>query len=284
MDDKTDMLIRLIKAFVQEAILPFSESLPVIISYEKKKTEVVGNSPFNEKGLDKLYKLLKKGDIIDVSIRENLTFDYWDAAPQYYIPRIGLGLHWWGDTRPASDPVWRINKYMNTFSFALSERVFGPVVPQDIQRLFIQLFRMVVSELNAVTGQISFDSTRADSAVSRTHFEGYHGIDPEKQPGYTERLHGYHWMNLLTSGHIAKLGGVDYVLQEAPAYRKEILEINGESAILLQLTEDINDYSDDALRTLRTFFLPLLHWDSVSGEGASFYAQNPTITARLVED
>jgi hypothetical protein len=72
------------------------------------------------------------------------------------------------------------------------------------------------------------------------------------------RVRGYAWGTILSGILAAALGGRERVRAEAPV--AEILDLGRgpDSGIYLQLTPNIDDFSDEALRKLKNYLLPIL--------------------------
>lgn len=215
---------------------------------------------YNEKNIKKIYALLLKGELQEFSSYEDCEgYDdpdpYYDPASEtkveHYPPNFSLGI---SCNYASTYPPHFSEKFLfpNEFNFALSERLFDGKIPSTIQAAFVEFFKKTIQVLNGVTGFITYEAISGGSHM-RTPFENYNRIDPSMRPGYVEHVKGYFWLNYLSDNHISRLGGEEYIRQHAPC---EVRELKGHGMIL-QLTEDINDYSDDRLRALREFVSPL---------------------------
>ncbi len=125
---------------------------------------------------------------------------------------------------------------------------------EKVQSQWVELARTAFQKLNGVNGYITVGGGNAwcspyeQSAGLAYQF---HEID------FHRKLRGYYWGNLLSSEHIAQLGGMARVEQEAPCYLVENLSAPEERAYL-QLTADLDDVPDDALSALQKYLDPLL--------------------------
>lgn len=292
--DKGDLLIRLLEKIFDEFVNAFNIKLSIV--YETNNY-YYRHFDYNAAGIKKLYAALKKGQVLNLAIKDfyenadnyedefpELLDDY-EEPPRYMIPDISIGLSC-SDVDPNIAFYRTILKPINTFSFALSERLFNYSIPEQIQIKFKNLFKTIVKEMNSVTGFISYETSAAGPKGSITHYENYYLLNPDQLPGYTEHLRGYFWFNLLTTDHIRKLGGPEFIQKNAPCAYMETIEINGETGLLLQLSADINDYTDVQLRELRTFLLPLLPLpdNDAKEDSKVFYSSIPDLTHRLVEE
>ncbi len=72
------------------------------------------------------------------------------------------------------------------------------------------------------------------------------------------KVNGYYWGNLLSRGHIERLGGLGTVFREAPCYLVRDLSRGEDWRVYLQLTADMEDTPVKDLRALRDYLRPLL--------------------------
>lgn len=240
----------------------------------------VSSMKFNEKNLNKLYKLLINGEvqkfyICDYYEHNEDPYENETQEPNHYpwLFTLGVTCNCKSDYSPQSQQRFL---FFNDFCFSLSERLFNYFIPMNIQSKFIELFHNILYEINGITGFITYETT-SGAPHMRTAFEDYHRLFPYNRPGYLEHVRGYFWMNYLNEKHISKLGGSDYVFSKAPCEIKKFHY----SGIILQLTEDINHYSNDQLRVLRDFLLPLFPADT--GKADSFFEYEKGYITRLVE-
>jgi hypothetical protein len=127
-------------------------------------------------------------------------------------------------------------------------------LPPTFQRDFVEVLIAVATELNAVTGYVTLD----EAATSNPYGLWYGVPELKADMGSREALLGYYWGNFLSDSHITALGGWDAVRREAPVYRAEGID-EEKGLFYLQLTEDIEDVTDDELRSLEQYLRPVLH-------------------------
>jgi hypothetical protein len=216
---------------------------------------------FNEKNLKKLYELLLLGEVQHLSIgdyyKESGLDPYSEEIEIIHFPHLfSIGL---SCNHAVTYPPHFSEKliFHNDFSVSISDRLFDHNIPEDIQDFFVELFQDTIRELNGVTGYITYETTSAGGQMP-TIFESIYYIQTNHPPGYKKRLRGYFWSNYLTKDHIETLGGLEHVMCESPCYAKEIIKSYDQTGVILQLTENINDYSDQQLLSLKNFFYPLL--------------------------
>lgn len=138
--------------------------------------------------------------------------------------------------------------------FSISTYLFADQVDTVIQELFVNWLSNLCSVIGGAGGLITIWGNPALHACS----------PPEVALGLTYGLaslefnryfRGHFWGNYLSPSHIQLLGGKDEVHKSAPAYRLEDLS---DGSIYLQLTENINDVSEEHLDKLKLFLKPIL--------------------------
>jgi hypothetical protein len=142
----------------------------------------------------------------------------------------------------------------------------------EVQHETVQLATTVAAKLDAAFGYITPDV----AAPNANPYAAAFGLS-ETEVRIDRFLLGYYWGTILSSGHIAALGGLDRVEREAPCVRVETFRAaSGGSLVFLQLTETIDAFSDAELRRLRDFLQPLLP--------APLYVRPPSYPVRLLLD
>lgn len=71
-------------------------------------------------------------------------------------------------------------------------------------------------------------------------------------------VHGYFWGNFLGPGHLQALGGRERTLRECPSAVVEDLSSEGHELVYAQLTEDVEEVTEEKLAALRDFLDPVL--------------------------
>jgi hypothetical protein len=71
-------------------------------------------------------------------------------------------------------------------------------------------------------------------------------------------VHGYYWTVLLRQRHIAELGGMRSVVENAPAFAAIAIEGAGENAIVVRSTRSLADRTEHNVRAWREFLQPVL--------------------------
>ncbi|MNO43552.1 hypothetical protein D3C76_337750 [compost metagenome] len=243
----------------------------------------------NNKNLSKIYDLFLQGKVHCLQIASPPDVEYPDKSSYseeeilLHIPSgctlaVVCNL---AATYPPSNNVF----FPNDLCISLSDQLFGGYIPADVQRKFVLLFQNAVHLLEADTGYITYESKVVRPTMKST-FEDYWGIDIILHH-FSTRLHGYFWANYLSKQHIATLGGLELIKDSAPCDIIEPVIHSNKPGVFLQLTDNINSYSDDQLVKLRNYFWPLLDVESIKFEAYNgeprFREFTPGYIARLVE-
>jgi hypothetical protein len=246
---------------LSELILPFK--LPYRIMTE----DLEDNRryyKFNDKNWTKVKHMIEFGELYGLSIEGSLE-EYKDIGA---IPfQVSLGISF--DVEKRRLVMYDMKRTMtDEISFNISPVLFSDrKIPQTIQDKLVDAFTYVFERVGGIIGMLSLDEFGCGGAYDpgRTGLEFMQDLDhSDHSKNFTDTLRGYFWGNILTESHIKKLGGLDHIKSNAPCHKVRELNINDRQAVYLQLTPDINDYSDDVLRQLKNFFLPALPIDNVA--------------------
>lgn len=157
--------------------------------------------------------------------------------------------------------------------FHVTGDLLDGAVPRELQERFLAMVAGLARAADAATGFITYDHGGGDESP----FELGTGRPPEVALRECEHiLRGYYWANILSKHHIDVLGGLMRVREEAPAVAADVIDEHA-PVILLRLTGDINQVSDEELAALRAYLQPVLPPD----RGYDPYYEGPP--PRLVE-
>ncbi|QCT04352.1 hypothetical protein E6C60_3642 [Paenibacillus algicola] len=276
LNDKGEQLVSLLQQFFDLFLGYIEEDLDIMIEFMKGKEKTM---QINNKNISKVYDYFLQGKIECLDIFH--YYDLHDEAMDRHYPglyTVGISCN---QASTYSPELAKSRIFPNNFSLSLNERLFNNYIPSHVQNDFVDLFKQAIILLEGVTGFITYESTAA-SSHTRTPFETHWSIDTSSPPGYTQRLRGYFWLNYLSTHHINQLGGLDCIRKNAPCGVIESLDQQDKLGLLLGLTDNINDYSDDQLRKLREYFWPLLGIED-NNEHVPSFEYPPRYIARLVE-
>jgi hypothetical protein len=286
MNSKGEQLVNLIQKILNNFTTYLTRSLEINIELMNGKEKTL---KFNEKNLNKVFELLLAGEIETLLIGDEVK----DSGKRYaddpveikdYPTHFSFAICC--NQAATYPPHFSKNLlFTNDFNLSLSEQLFNNHIPLHIQQSFIELFKEAIVAINGVSGFITCESFSAGSPAS-TAYENYYAINSQRPPGVNQRARGYFWNNYLSKDHIEQLGGVEQVLSNAPCSVIELLSTPIQQGILLQLTDDINSYSDEQLFELRKYLLNLLElankYEIYGGEKRNFNFF-PAMIVRLVE-
>jgi hypothetical protein len=103
------------------------------------------------------------------------------------------------------------------------------------------------------TGGVTYDRT----GPHLSPWDAWYTMDHRSSAALTrERVRGYYWWNLLTAGHLARLGGLDGLRARAAARDLEVVPL--ESAAVLRLPGPITAFADDRLAAMKEVLTPVL--------------------------
>lgn len=131
---------------------------------------------------------------------------------------------------------------------------YGGRVPVDVQRRFVDCASDAMMRLGGAWGGVFLDRETDELAFERATFR------PSRMYGLRECdrfVRAYLWGNLLSRLHLDALGGIDTVLENAPFKVKRSIG-DGGSRVYLQATNDVHDFDDVALKTVREYLAPVL--------------------------
>jgi hypothetical protein len=138
------------------------------------------------------------------------------------------------------------------FRCAIHEQVFRSRLPRTFRHALVEHTLAVASGIQAATGFITLD-------YSFEAYERWYGLNLlEVSLQSRHLLLGYYWGNILSAGHVERLGGWDRIRDEAPVFRAELVDPE-RMLVYLQVTEDVEQLRDDNLRELKNYLKPLLH-------------------------
>ena len=133
----------------------------------------------------------------------------------------------------------------------VSRAIYGTEIGRDEQAAWAAALCATAARFHAATGYLTIDYVGRESPHEQSI--GAYWLDGLRECRST--LRGYHWGNVLSRDHIEMLGGIEQIKREAPCESVAELE---EGLCYLQLSGDVDHFSDEALVNLETYLRPLL--------------------------
>ncbi|MBP8083299.1 MAG: hypothetical protein KAZ87_08885 [Spirochaetes bacterium] len=148
----------------------------------------------------------------------------------------------------------------NNISFSLKERFLNLETPKIQQKLITETFIDIFKNINAVVGFIDIGYRHATIIPNSTSFEEAHKCSFVNHSNmFRKNARGFFWGNILSEEHIYKLGGINTIREKAPCYHIKSFNFgDGRNAVYMQLSENINHYTEDELNSLGNFLKPVL--------------------------
>lgn len=242
--------VEILDGILQEFVLPFD--IKLVIQTEK----ISGRKKmytFSDKNWAKIIKFLLNGEMQHVLIRseEDSKIDQ-----KYYNSSLSLSV--------TCDYIQKyrnfdfIKKISNNLSFSISERQLSFPISKESQNRWVGLFKNSFKKLNGINGYLTRGYTTASFSPNITQLEGSSNLSYFfHSQNFDQVVRGYYWGNIISERHIEKLGGFEKVFN-APVQSVEKLEFNNREAVYMQLTADINCYSDEQLKMLKEFYNVIL--------------------------
>lgn len=248
---KGEILIRLFEAILKDYILIFQRPLIIQVIKTNGREKIM---PFDQKNWDSTKKLLVKGEVRHLMISnydqsiENITFS---TSPILLRVSCGYELEHtdFGSKRRIADNL----------AFSISERLFPGKTPSDIQDSWVKLFKNIFKTIKGSVGYLTLDYPKALVIPQPSPLELLLGLNfINNSHNYNRIVQGYFWGNMISEGHIESLRGIHSLKETSPCHLVEEFEFDDRKAIYLQLTDDINEFSDNQLRSLKKSLLPIL--------------------------
>ncbi len=138
------------------------------------------------------------------------------------------------------------------YSIVIDEKALpnSSVSPQ-LQAELVDFVTEAFIALQARTGFMTFEEVFLDTKTPFEEALRIFGVEEDQ-------ARGYFWGNWLSPVHVARLGGIEVVLRDAPCFAVKAIPRPDGTGAYLQLTEDLMDFDDSSLRKLRDFLKPIL--------------------------
>ena len=244
---KGQVIIDAIEEFVDKIVKPLN--IDLIYNFtkgERTYSEYKYDSDWNATKL-----LLLNGKVdslyimdLDKAIYERIQNDSDSEFPKMLPCFIGFNFY----TEPEKP------ENASLIEFYVKAILFDGYIPENVSNIFAKIIEKLTTKINSVGGFITADSMPVFKAFSA--HERYIALNhTEASKQFDRYFRGYFWGNFLSNRHVELLGGIEHIEKEAPVYLVKRLPDGG---AFLQLTKNINNVSDDDLRKLKRFLLPVL--------------------------
>jgi hypothetical protein len=137
----------------------------------------------------------------------------------------------------------------------VARKHYGGAFTPEIQQAWVDVAKRAATMFRAAYGFITLDY----AGGTRTPYEEWAGLGEFvglRECG--EWVRGYYWGNFVSAEHVHRLGGLRRIEKEAPCAVVEDLSQDRGELVYLQLTEDLDRFSDEDLRALKGFLTPAL--------------------------
>lgn len=271
------LLTDVLNNIIRDLILPLER--PLVI-YTDKFNGQKKHYRFTDSNWNEICRFLGAGEIKFLLLsHDDDSFE----QPNYYNSAVSLSLSC--DYEQDSRNMGLTFPVADNIALSVSERLFQGVIPYDYQEKFVNSFKKTFEELNGITGFLTFEKKNAMVSPNSTALEDLldfmYVVHSKK---FDVLARGYFWGNIFSEGHIRNLGGKENILQNAPCEKIEIIGPINRQAVYLQLTPDVNNYSDNQLRELKKFLSPVLPKEVLMRIKEHSYFQSAMQYSRLVFD
>jgi hypothetical protein len=141
-----------------------------------------------------------------------------------------------------------------TVTLTVSRALYPAAIEPSVQHAWVDLIRGGARAFSAATGYLTVDhvddSSPYEQSIGRDWLDG---LEESRT-----LLRGYYWGNILSGQHVNAVGGIERVRDEAPCAFVDDFGAEPWQLVYLQLTHDLDDIPDEALRRLRDYLGPLL--------------------------
>jgi hypothetical protein len=140
-------------------------------------------------------------------------------------------------------------------TLGVARKHYGSAFTPDTQQVWVEVAKRAATMFRAAYGFITLDY----AGGVRTPHEEWAGLgDFVGLRECGKWVRGYYWGNFLSAEHVHRLGGLERIEKEAPCVVVEDLSQGGGELVYLQLTEDLDHFSDEDLSALKGFLTPAL--------------------------
>lgn len=231
---KGDIILDCAMEFIEKVVRPLGKESELQIGYQGSEVRTK-SLKCNEANIKKVRDLFNDGKIHSMNVY------YYDFDKNYTT----LSFYYCSN---ASNTV-----YASIVDFSI-EDFYYDIIPDYVQESCVEIIMKLSSNIDSVGGFITHDHLAIITANSP--HEIYAGrAYPWASREFDKYYRGYQWGNFLSKKHVEILGGIERVMIDAPVYKSIRLDDGG---VFLQLTKDINIYTNEDLKKLKKFLRPIL--------------------------
>jgi len=240
--EKGNVLVELIEEFVERVAKPLHKEL--IMLYEGKRIRPKQYF-FNRDNWEKARKMFLEGKVTSFHLC-CFEKEIWQSRLEINPMSIDMRI----------DSNYEYPGTAGSIEFSVAKWLYGEKTPKYLQQTFVELLEKLYASLGGIGGFVTLDNLSADYALSPHEIHmGILGGPTLASRQFHRYYRGYFWGNFLNPVHVELLGGLEKVTKEAPGYKIKKLADGG---IFLQLTDDIDNVSDDDLRRLKCYLKAIL--------------------------
>lgn len=245
--NKSQQIINLVNKILGIFVTRYNMDISILI---KKYDGRFKKMQYNLRNWDKLTNMIYNNEIRHLL----LSYILYEELNQ---PEFALSITF---DYAYKDELYKNKILANNMSLSLNLRLFEENIPNDVQVEIKSIFLSAFKALNGVVGYVNVGFPHATITPNSTIYEGIQGYSfTSFSIEFDCKARGYFWGNILTEKHIEKLGGIGSIKNKAPCYNIEEIKFGNRSAVYLQLTPNINNYTDEQLVQLRDYIKPILH-------------------------
>jgi hypothetical protein len=175
----------------------------------------------------------------------------------------GMDISFWA-RRDLEDRFWNLEIQMLPdqpetalqISVTPSDNLWPAESTDMVAQRLVGLVEAWTGPLDLLTGAITLDRV----AVGYSPWEQWYGINVNQvAPSAYDCLRGYYWWNLLTAGHLAKLGGPEALHDRAQRAGFTATPPTGGQAWVVRDPAPVSAFDDDALARMKELLAPALY-------------------------
>jgi hypothetical protein len=245
--NKGKIIVSIINWILDGALFPLNFELKVLL---EKFNERFLSYKLNKKNWMKICDMLISGEVRHIMI----SYKVGEFIQPYFSISCTTDLAY-------EDALYVGRKIANNFAVSINLGLFNGKIPSITQSNIIKFYMDTFKILNGIVGYINITSGHASLYPNPSEYECSlrHGSTDYLAESFDQRCRGFHWSNILTEGHINKLGGIELIKEKSPCFLNEEFTMdNGSKALFMQLTEDINSVSEQEFIRLKEYLEPIL--------------------------